>query len=262
MTPRARQHHVSLSGPLKGPVSGALAVPYGFLHTTMAFSHSRYANASRSTFNDVRRDQINNSNISIGHQTIHINISQPDSGQTLHHVLCNLSDEISLSSGSKNLSQNMGVSLKFSGASSALDDAAGLIVKIVQSLMDPESSSHHRDLKLELELLQQTLTLAGLAIQTYEYTPLGRNMTNIINHEVDHCRVILQELLGIINCYRRSLTSTSIHYLWRQVLWRGSEVEELTSLQMKLVARQKSLGACLMALNSYVLLALWGIISD
>jgi hypothetical protein len=224
------------------------------------YLHSRYTNASRSTFNDVRRDQISNSNTSIGHQTVHVNISQPGSGRLLHHVLRSFGDELSLSpSGSAILSRETGLSLTSSDAGATLNDAAGLIIKIVQSLRDSESSDYHRDLKLELNSLHQTLTLAKLAIQTYEYTPLGQNLTNTINHEVDDCRVALQELLAIINCYRRGLTSTTIRCLWLQVLWSGSEVEGLTSLQMKLSARQQSLGACLMALNSYVLLALWGI---
>jgi len=58
--------------------------------------------------------------------------------------------------------------------------------------MDSESSDHHRDLMLELNSLHQTLTLAKIAIRTYEYTLLGQNLSNIINHEVDDCRVVFQ----------------------------------------------------------------------
>jgi hypothetical protein len=44
---------------------------------------------------------------------------------------------------------------------------------VPQLLIDRRESSDDRALVQELKTLQQTLTLVGLAIQTYEYTPLG-----------------------------------------------------------------------------------------
>jgi hypothetical protein len=73
--------------------------------------------------------------------------------------------------------------------------AARLIIKIVELLMDPEYSDYHRDLKMELESLQQTLTLAGLAIYAYEYTPLGRSLADIMNQEAERCCVVLKDLI-------------------------------------------------------------------
>ena len=144
--------------------------------------------------------------------------------------------------------------LTFLGASTTLDDAVGLIIKIVQSLMDPEPSDHHQSLKLGLELLSQTLNLARLAIETYGYTQLGWNFINTLNNKVDHCYVVLQELHRIINCYTQGLTSTVIQCLWHQILWGGFDIEELPSLWMKLAIHQKSPDMCLIVLNSYVLL--------
>jgi hypothetical protein len=92
--------------------------------------------------------------------------------------------------------------------------AARLIIKIVQLLKDPESSNYFRDLKLELESLQRTLALAGLAIRAYEYTPLGRSLANIMNRESEQRRVALQDLLNTIDGYRGGLNSTRIRYHW------------------------------------------------
>jgi hypothetical protein len=137
-----------------------------------------------------------------------------------------------------------------SNARSTSDIAPGLIIAIVQLLVDPDSSDYYRDLKVELELLQQTLTLAGLAIDAFECTPLSRSLADIVDQEAERCCIILHELLDRINAYRQGLNSTRIQYLWRQVWWNGCDVNELTSLRIKLSTCQKSLGQCLRASNS------------
>jgi hypothetical protein len=88
-----------------------------------------------------------------------------------------------------------------SGAGSAVDVAAALIVKIVQLLLIDHGGSpdDNRAFKLELEILHQILTLTGLVIQTYAYTPLGQNLSNNIIPEVEHCCVVLEELFRKIN---------------------------------------------------------------
>jgi hypothetical protein len=120
------------------------------------------------------------------------------------------------------------------GADLAGDIATSLNVKILQLLIGRRESSDDRALVQELKTLQQTLTLVGLAIQTYEYTPLGRNLANNIIPEVEQCCVVLDEMFHKINGYREGLFPTSICNLWH-------ESETL---------HQRSLGECLVALNS------------
>jgi len=138
------------------------------------------------------------------------------------------------------------------GADSAGDIATSLTLKILQLLIiDRRESSDDRALVQELKTLQQTLTLVGLAIQTYEYTPLGRNLANnIIVPEVERCCVVLDELFRKINNYREGLFPTSIRNLWHQVRRSGSEVDGMNLLRARLSVHQRSLGEFLVALNS------------
>lgn len=136
------------------------------------------------------------------------------------------------------------------GADLAGDIATSLTIKILQLLIDHRESSDVRALVQELKTLQQTLTLVGLAIQTYEYTPLGRNLANNIIPEVEQCCVVLDELFQKINNCREGLYPTSIRNLWHQVWRRGSEVDGLSLLRARLSLHQRSLGEFLVALNS------------
>ena len=133
---------------------------------------------------------------------------------------------------------------------SAGEAANQLIVQIMQLLIDrgeTGASDYHRRLELELEFLRQTLTLTNLAIQTFEYTPLGQNLGQLVVLEVDKICVVLQKLYDGVNCYREGLWPTSIYKLWRKVWRRGCEMDdEVTSLR----ASQHSLGAFLMSLHS------------
>jgi hypothetical protein len=161
----------------------------------MAFSHSKYTDASGSNFYDAGRDHLT---LNIN-QTIHISITPLTSEQTCHNLLRNFNNGPPVSSGPKTLSQIMRFAPIYH---SEADIAARLIVQIVQSLMDSGTSDPYRDLKLELKLSQQTLALTGHAIQTYEYTPLGRALASTVNQEAEGCRMVLQELLNKINDYQ------------------------------------------------------------
>jgi hypothetical protein len=129
-----------------------------------------------------------------------------------------------------------------------------LIVDVLESLVAVDYSDHDRDLKHQLESLHQTLVLAELGINAFECTPLGWNLANIINPEVERCYDVLQVWIDSINRCRYGLRSTPISSLWRQVWWSGVnlEGEELASWKSKLSTFQKSLGAYLIALNSCV----------
>ncbi|KIM80413.1 hypothetical protein PILCRDRAFT_9594 [Piloderma croceum F 1598] len=216
----------------------------------MVLGNPRTTDARGSIYNDVNGDQTHNT--TIRHQTINLNISLTGSGSTLHHIIRDIGNDLALPIlGPETPSQSeVRVQISQSNARSTSDVALGLIIAIVQLLLNLDTSAYYRDLKVELELLQQTLTLAGLAIDAYEYTPLGRSLANIVNQEVERCCVVLRELLDIINAYRLGLNRTRIQYLWRQVWWSGCDVDELASLRIKLSACQKSLGQCLRALNS------------
>jgi hypothetical protein len=132
---------------------------------------------------------------------------------------------------------------------STCDVASNLITEIQQLLDDLRKFSvDYRYLQqLLLQPLHQTLFLTGLAVQAYENTPLGPNLSAGTNREVDKCSVILRDILDGINNYRQFLYSKTTPLLPSQVLWRGSEVHKLT---WKLSARQNTLGEFLVALNS------------
>ena len=211
---------------------------------TMAFSHSNYTDASRSTFNDVGHDQTFNNNVRINHATISICLS--GSGQTLQLL--------GPTAGPGTLLQSVPVPTYHPSAIvSAVDIAVGLIVNIVRLLLT-ESSDGHRHLERELKSLCQSLILTRSAIQVYEYTPLGQSLANTIHPEIGRCHAVLQETLDkIVHC-RESLKSTSIGGLWFQVWWSTWDGDELASSRIKLAARQETLNEFLMALNSYVLI--------
>ena len=131
------------------------------------------------------------------------------------------------------------------------DITARLITQIIRLLVESRiSSDDSRGLRLELETLRIILTLTKRTIQTYERTPLGRNLANTIIPEVQRCCIELQESFDKIDRYRQGLNLMSPHDLWQQIWWRQCEVDELSSLRTKLRGHQKSFGLFLMALNS------------
>lgn len=219
----------------------------------MAFSHSRYTDARRSNFQDIGRDYTSN-NVHFDNRTININLSV--SGITVEAITnvlrdFNVGDKLPppTSSSQKNLVPLYRTSTTASG----IDVATRLIVRIMQLLIDPGAwQENYRDLKRELESLHQILVLTGLAFQVYQFTPLGHNLGRVVDSEVQRCGVLLQDLLAKTQSFQLGLNPTSIGCLWRQILWRGWDEAELTSLRMKMLTCKQSLGRCLIAVNSYV----------
>jgi hypothetical protein len=223
----------------------------------MAFSHSRYVDASRSNFYDIGGNYNANNNVQFDNRTIHINVTLSGS-QAFGNVLqeLNAGDRLPLSiSGLDTLSPKGAVVpvCYSSTAASGVDAAANLVVQLVRLLINRGASPEtYRDLKRDLESLHQTLVLTRLAIQVYQYTPLGQSLARTVSPEAEKCRVMLQEVLDGTQSCRLGLDPTSISALWRQVWWRGWDGTELASLRMKLSACRESLGRFLIALNSYV----------
>ena len=233
----------------KGKLLCALR-PHDISHTMAFFESASDIHASHSTFNGVGHDQTNIScNIYVGPVSIEHN----------HAALLHHSDAGSpLQEHSDTSSQ--GIVLRPTFRSAASDDrhiAARLIVEIVQSLMASDASNQFHDLKKDLNTLQQTLDLTGLAIEAYQCTPLGRLLTNTIGKETEQCIGVLRELLSAIRAYQRDLGSTRVIFSWSRGSGSGYELGQIRNWREKLSACQKSLGECLHVLDSYVLLFLY-----
>jgi hypothetical protein len=137
------------------------------------------------------------------------------------------------------------------GSTNSEDVASNLIDKIQELLADrTELTDNDRALRSELETLRQILFLIGLAVQTFEYTPLGQNLAKSINPQVEQCCEVLQNLFDSIRSCRQGLFPTYIWSLWRAVWWSGCEIDGQASLRVKLSAHRMLLGKCLRALNS------------
>jgi hypothetical protein len=146
--------------------------------------------------------------------------------------------------------ENAVVLLHHSGTCAAIGVAVGLVVKIIQLLVDRgETRDDHRTLELELESLRQTLALISLAMNAYEYTPLGPSLVDSMIPEVEQICIVVQKLFDRIDDCRQGLSLTSLRAMWRRVWWRCGP-DELASLRTKLYSHQRSLGEFLMALNS------------
>jgi hypothetical protein len=215
--------------------------------------------ASQSHFSNVNRDQHNVGrdqyvashdqyiaarDQNIHHQTLHFNITDAASGETVQHVLRSLGHvphQLSSSSAAVILASHHN--------RSACDVASNLIIEIMRLLDDlTKFSVDYRYLKgLVFEPLHKILFLTGLAIHVCEDTPLGSYLAVSISPEVERCCVILQDNLDSCDRYRRTLYSTPFRELWPQALWSGSKVHELA---WKLSACQIALGQFLAALNS------------
>lgn len=129
--------------------------------------------------------------------------------------------------------------------------AARLIIEIVQSL--PASDQFH-NLKEDLEILQQTLDLCGLAIEAHQCTPIGRILSCTISEERARCIGVLRKLLNTIRGYQRDLKSIYRFFSSSRASGGGGELGEIRVWRDKISDCQKSLGQCLRALDSYVLL--------
>ena len=202
----------------------------------MASNHVSHVDARGSNFVNIGRDH-----------NVHINIILPSNHfRGSLDVISHPNPNVGISTQSNVVTQT-----HLSGTGSG-DFAGTLVIKIMQLLIDHgEIDTDLRVLKLQLQLLHQTLILTDIAIWTYEYTPLGVNLSNCIIPEMEHICVALQQLLDKIYDYRQGLSPTSICDLWRRVWWRGCDVDRgIALLRAKLAGHQKLLGEFLMALNS------------
>ena len=215
----------------------------------MAFSNAKDTDISRSTFNDVGRDQINT-------QIFQINISLFGSRQSppchVHHEGWKALEEPSLASVT--LTPSVPASpFRLPEIISVVDITAGLIVRILNLLVTGRSmTSSQRDLRLELKTLHKSIMLTRCAIQEYENRHLGQNLIHAVTPEVDRCRVVLQELFDRINGTWKGLDPTCIRDLWCQVWWGRWDGDEMALLKDQLSASRKLLLGVLRALNSYV----------
>jgi hypothetical protein len=211
----------------------------------MTFHHPSNIDARGSIFNDVHRDQINIQNYSV-----YITLGST-LGQALPYLRSSGVGPSLPIPGSDTLSQEIVVlPTCLSAANSTRDIAACLIVKIVQSLMASDASDQFRGLKEDLNILQQTLTLTGLAIQAYEHTPLAPSLANVVGKETERCLRVLRTLNGSIDAYQQGLNSTRLNFFWGQVWLSAHEQVELASLRRELSDCQKSLSGCLRVLDS------------
>lgn len=134
----------------------------------------------------------------------------------------------------------------------AADHGSGLIVSIVKLLVNrTESSDAYRGLKQYLELLNHTILMTRLALQTFEYTPLGCHLAITIKSTVIGCQNDLQELSDKLFEYRDVLSLTGIRDLWGHILPGGAEGNELAPIKTKLLMHQSVLEDFLASLNSY-----------
>jgi len=142
-----------------------------------------------------------------------------------------------------------------SSAVAIIGTVVGLIETITDELLvdSKQSSSMHRDLALELESLQRTLSLTRLAVQIYQDRPLGQSLANTITPEVLACLFTLQELLDHIGSTWLDLCITSASRFWRRIWGVRWDGDESTLLRKKLSSSRQSLQGLLMALHSYVL---------
>lgn len=138
-------------------------------------------------------------------------------------------------------------------ATIAAESASGLIIAIVQLLINRrESSDIYGDMKQFLELLNHTILMARLALQTFEYTSLGRSLARLIVPTIAGCHSNLQDLLDLLDHYREGLSYTSVRDLWSRVLWSGSEIQEIFIIKQKLSMDQIVIREFLAALTSCV----------
>lgn len=202
----------------------------------MASSQSTYVDARGSTTNNIGRDQNYTINIAIAPRSV---LDVP-----LHHIIQNVAGGFQIQT--QNFHQQ---------AITAADDASGLIISIVQLLVnrtDSSSDTSYRDVKQFLELLNHTILMTRLALQTFEYTYLGRNLAKTIGPTIVDCLTKLQELLGVFNKYREGLGYTSVRDMWSRVIWSGSGIQEILLIKQQLLMHQTSLREFLAAINSCV----------
>jgi hypothetical protein len=217
----------------------------------MASTHVGPFDARHSTFYHAGRDQtmIHNYNILI--------ISPGGSRQRPPRIAVDTANTTSSFICSPEFLPGSLVAYSSPNALALISAAVGSIDQITELLMDNrQSSSGHRDLALELESLQRSLTLTRLAIQRYDNTPLGRSLANTIIPEVLKCFLVLQDLFNNVDGTWLDFNITTVGGLCRRIWWDLWDGDQFASLRKKLCHSRQSLQALLMALRSYVLLVL------
>ena len=200
-------------------------------------------NANRSTFNTVGRDQFN-----LNYFINNINNCSPTPWPELNcNHIRNTSHRHHALPPPRENAINTVAGRRSSPAVSIIDLSTNLVHQIVELLGgDSEYLNRYRDLKTELEFVDQTLFLSKSATQVFKHTPMDRILSNTINTEVERCFVVLRNTFDKISHYRQHLRSTSIDFLWPAVCWNGWDKEELRQLS----DHRKNLDRFLIALNS------------
>jgi hypothetical protein len=138
-----------------------------------------------------------------------------------------------------------------SSVASIVDICISLTVDII-NLLRAERSIQSRRLEGKLNSLCTSIILTRLAVEAYEYTPIGQNLANTISPEMERCLATLREIFDKINSCWEGLRPTRIGSLWPKVWWGGFNAEELASLTRQISIYQESFNKFLAALNSCV----------
>jgi hypothetical protein len=140
------------------------------------FDHASDIDAKYSSFNDVGCDQTN-----ITYNVYNL-VSSPEWGPVLHRP-GPIPPFQAPNSGMSSWTIVLRPTFR-SAPSSARHIAARLIVEIVQSLMTSDTDQF-RDLKEDLNTLQQTLDLTALAIDAFQCIPLSQILARTIGNETE-----------------------------------------------------------------------------
>lgn len=182
--------------------------------------------------------------------TIHIHPPVPPAAY-LHHTIQNFTGA-SNTAASHGGPQNQFESC-YQQAMIAAGDASGLMISTILLLANRKiSSGAYRDMKHFFRTLNCTMLATKQALQTFQFTPLGRNLAKMIKPTILSCHEILQGMFYTLDASREGHSFAVIRNLWSILLWSGSEAEGLSAIQRKLSAHQTELREFLAALNSYV----------
>ena len=219
----------------------------------MAFRNRAYVDARHSTINQAGRDQTTVHNHFVVNNNIYI--FPQSSRQRPHYVSSNHPSLTSIGSPGTSPKRRL-ITYSPSDVVSIIDTAVSFIDQIADILLMENtqlSSTGHRDLALELESLQKTLTTSRLVIHKYDDQPLGQSLSNAIAPEVVQCLLALGELVESVDRVWPDFSITSIGGLCRHLWWTTLVRNELCLLRKKLSYSRQSLQGLLMALQSYVL---------
>ena len=207
--------------------------------------HSRTFRTINSTFTTIGGDQVDSRSY-----TIHIHAST--SGTSLPHLIQTAVNSSNLVGGSDGLPVQ--IQNHHQQAMVATDNALALIISIVHLLRvnHTDSDRTFQDMERSLKLLCDTISATQVALQLFEFTPLGRNLSMTIKATVVDCCENLQKMLDKLENYRSSFSYTAVRSLWRTILWNGHEFDELYAINSKLSKTKAELSKIIAAINSYV----------